>query len=193
MRETVGFTNETMPVESADRHGNKQVSKPRKKRVSKLAETGEQPANVIPIRSLTSEQKKKQRQNANSKKTSQIKELLTSEQQASEQAAEWLHGLLPQADSGWWEVRPEGRGFTMKFRWRTAGKQITQPFPRVSRRQYQFLKESDHEQAIERITEHIAGHLEDLLFDPRRRDRARVAATRIGLRTGDDQNALSAN
>jgi hypothetical protein len=165
-----------------------EVSKPKKQRVSRLKNTGEQGAKIIPL--LTSEQRKKQ--NAKSQKTGRIKDLLTSEQIENEQAAEWLKYSMPASSNGWWEVRPEGRGFTVKFRWR-AGKIQTQPFPRVSRKQYQRLQEVGRERAKQNITERIAGHLEDCLFDPRKRDKASVAASRLGLRIGNYQNAMSGN
>jgi hypothetical protein len=70
----------------------------------------------------------------------------------------------------------------LKFRWRGAGDQIqTQTFPRVSRRQFQTLKEVKHGEAQRIIRERVAGHLDALILDPARRGKARLAAQRLGI------------
>ena len=155
--------------------------------------TSEQKAKVIPIKPLTSEHKKPPSRKSKPKKTDALDKLLTSEHETGEQAGESLKNLLPKSTGGWWDVEPQGRGFTIKFRWRAGGKIQTQPFPRVSRRQFQILKGSEHDRARQFISEHIAGHLEDLQFDPARKDRACVAATRLNLRLGGYQDAHQAN
>lgn len=118
---------------------------------------------------------------ANALKT-QPDRLLTSEQATDAKEAEaWLFGLLPKPSNGWWEVRAEGRGFTVKMRWRVSKKQTTQPFPRISREQYQTLRERDYERARTIISDYVAGHLEACLTNRTKRGRARLAAQRLNL------------
>ena len=40
------------------------------------------------------------------------------QQPADGQGASWLKSLLPEPQSGWWEVSVKGKGFAVKFRWR---------------------------------------------------------------------------
>src|SRR5262245_6866795 len=96
-----------------------------------------------------------------------------------EKEVDWLKSSLPAPQSGWWDVRQEDLGFVAKFRWRSAGEQPNQTFPRISREQFHKLKEMKPDECIAELGDRITGHLEDLLFDSKRRERARLVAERI--------------
>lgn len=110
-----------------------------------------------------------------------------------ENEVDWLKSLLPVPESGWWDVRREDQGFLTKFRWRSAGEQPNQTFPRISREQFRKLQEMNADERIAELGERITGHLEDLLYDPRRRERARLVAARIGVGLEDDRNVAAAD
>jgi hypothetical protein len=132
------------------------------------------PANVIPL--LPREQ-----QRAKTKKVALVKRVRSLGSKVGDREVDWLKSLLPDPESGWWDVRQEDQGFVIKFRWRAAGEQPNQTFPRISREQFQKLKEMETNECVAELADRIAGHLDDLQFDPRRRERARLVAARIGL------------
>jgi hypothetical protein len=81
----------------------------------------------------------------------------------------------------------------IKFRWRAAGKQPNQTFPRISREQFQKLKEMKPDECIAELGDRIAGHLDDLLYDPKRRGRARLVAERVGIRLENYRDAAASD
>jgi hypothetical protein len=101
----------------------------------------------------------------------------------------WLKQNLPvcsQPGNGWWDVDKNGEGWIYKFRWPEGDETRALPFPRLSREQFFKLKEmNDYERSME-LFERVAGHLEDLIYDPKRRDRARLVASRLGIRLEND-------
>lgn len=144
------------------------------------------PANVIPL--LPREQKKPK-----SNKISTVKRARSLGSKTGDREIDWLKSLLPNPESGWWDVRQEDQGFVIKFRWRAAGKQPNQTFPRISREQFQKLKEMKPDECIAELGERIAGHLDDLQYDPKRRGRARLVAERIGLRLENYRDAAASD
>jgi len=95
-------------------------------------------------------------------------------------ASQWLKSILPEATNGWWDVRDKGNGTTIKFRWRDSGLQgIT--LLHVTSEQFEILKQSDYENAKSMISEKISLRLHDLSFDPARRDKALIAARKLGI------------
>lgn len=111
-------------------------------------------------------------------------------QMAGEQAAEWLKGILPNASNGWWEVRPEGNVFAIKFRWRDPDRQ-TLSFSRVTEEQFKALLESSPDQAGRIIRSQIAEQLLAFSFNPAKRDKSLAAAQRLGIALEDHQAACS--
>jgi hypothetical protein len=102
-------------------------------------------------------------------------------------AAEWLKSILPVPDGGWWEVRAEGKGHSVKFRWKAAGGKVALTFPRISAERFKTLKENDGDSAKRIIGDRIVGHLDDLTFDASRAGKARLVASRLGIELEDDQ------
>lgn len=95
-------------------------------------------------------------------------------------ASQWLKSILPEAINGWWDVRGKGNGTTIKFRWRDSGLQgIT--LLRITSEQFEILKHSDHEDAKSVVREKISLRLHDLSLDPARRDKALIAARKLGI------------
>jgi len=93
---------------------------------------------------------------------------------------ELLKSLLPALSVGWWDVAANGHGFIVKQKWRERTKQITQPYPRVSRANFKFLREQTNEDAKQQLKDYVEGHIEDCLADRTKRGRAQSAATRLG-------------
>jgi hypothetical protein len=102
-----------------------------------------------------------------------------------EEAEKWLRSLLPKPSSGWWDVAANGKGFVIKQRWRVSKKQETQPYPRISREQFLTLKGMSDENAKDAIRDAVAGHLDEVVADPKsdrgKRDKARRAAARLNI------------
>jgi hypothetical protein len=144
------------------------------------------PANVILL--LPREQKKPKTNKVNT-----VKRARSLGSKTGDREVDWLKSLLPDAESGWWDVRQEDQGFVIKFRWRAAGKQPNQTFPRISREQFQKLKEMKPDECIAELGERVAGHLDDLQFDPKRRGRARLVAERIGFRLENYRDAAASD
>lgn len=101
--------------------------------------------------------------------------------QSRKEHEDLLKSLLPTLSVGWWDVAANGHGFIVKQKWRERTKQITQPYPRVSRANFLFLKEQTNAEAKQQLRDYIEGHLEDCLADRSKRGRAQSAATRLGI------------
>jgi hypothetical protein len=141
---------------------------------------------VFPL--LPREQKKPK-----TKKVKTVKRARSLGSKTGDGEADWLKSLLPVPESGWWDVRQEDKGFVIKFRWRMAGEQPNQTFPRISREQFQKLKEMKRNECIAELEDRIAGHLDDLRFDPKRRERARLVAERIGIGSENYRDAATSD
>ena len=102
------------------------------------------------------------------------------QQPADGQGASWLKSLLPEPQSGWWEVSVKGKGFAVKFRWRDTDRQ-TLLFPRISDTQFIALKQSGSEEAARTLRERISANLHSFLLNPARRDKAIVVAAKLGI------------
>ncbi|MCI0661830.1 MAG: hypothetical protein L0220_12220 [Acidobacteria bacterium] len=142
------------------------------------------PGNVVPL--LPREKKA-----SKTKKVKTIKRARSLGSKTADTEADWIKSLLPVPESGWWDVRQEDKGFVIKFRWRAAGEQPNQTFPRISREQFQKLKEMERNECIAELRDRIAGHLDDLRFDPKRRERARLVAERIGIGSENYRDAAA--
>jgi hypothetical protein len=105
------------------------------------------------------------------------------EQPPDEQSAQWLKNLLPEATNGtgWWEVRVKPKGFALVFRWRDPDLQVL-TVQNVTRDQIEQLEqiESEHD-AKGRIREQIVVSLRKLSLEPAKREKARVAAEKLGI------------
>lgn len=104
-----------------------------------------------------------------------------------EKPEEWLKSILPTADGGWWEVRSEGKGYSVKFRWRSTEGMTALTFPRVSADQYRLLRNEGQNYARRTFTGRVLGHLEDLTFEPGRESKARIVAARLGFDLENDK------
>jgi hypothetical protein len=108
--------------------------------------------------------------------------VLPSEQlQTEKEQADWLKSLLPKLTAGWWDVAANGKGFIIKQKWREHKKQLTQPYKRVGREQFDGLKEQEVTYAkqilFDKLWEHLDGCREHKTKATR--DRARSAAERL--------------
>jgi hypothetical protein len=136
--------------------------------VGKSEQKGEQPAQVILL-------------SAAHRKGSSTSD----EQTSDEQLAQWLKSLLPEASNGngWWEVRAKPMGFALMFRWRDPDLQVL-TVQNVTRDQIEQLKQIDSEDDDKtriRIREQIVLSLRKLSFDPAKRDKAWIAAEKLGI------------
>ena len=95
-------------------------------------------------------------------------------------ASQWLKSILPEATSGWWDVRDKGNGTTVKFRWRDPNLQVI-TLLRVTSEEFETLKESHHEDAKSMIREKISLRLHSLSLDPAKRDKALITARKLGI------------
>ena len=95
------------------------------------------------------------------------------------QAASWLKGLLPEPQSGWWEVSVKGKGFAIKFRWRDTARQ-TLLFPQITAEEFTSLKQSGSEKAARILRKRISANLQNFLLDPAKRDKALIVAWKLG-------------
>lgn len=96
------------------------------------------------------------------------------------QATNWLKSLLPESQNGWWEVDVKGKGLAIKFRWRDPRRR-TLLFPLLTSEQFKTLKESKSEEASRILRERIAANLQNFFLDPAKRDKALVAAKKLGI------------
>ena len=101
-------------------------------------------------------------------------------QPADGQATSWIKSLLPESQSGWWEVGVRGKGFSVRFRWRDAVRQ-TLLFPRITVEEFTSLKQSDFEEAARILRERISANLRSFLLDPARRGKALAVAAKLGI------------
>ena len=95
-------------------------------------------------------------------------------------ASQWLKSILPEATNGWWDVREKGAGATIKFRWRDPNLQVITLLS-VTSEQFEILKESGYEDAKSMIRENISLRLHNISLDPARRDKAMIAAQKLGI------------
>ena len=104
------------------------------------------------------------------------------------QAASWLKGLLPEPQSGWWEVGVKGKGFAVKFRWRDTVRQ-TLLFPQITAEEFTSLKQSGSEESARILRERISANLHSFLLDPTKRDKALIFARKLGTNLDEYQIA----
>ena len=81
---------------------------------------------------------------------------------------------------GWWDVRDKGNVATIKFRWRDSGLQVITLLS-VTSEQFEILKQSDYEAAKSTVRKKISLRLHSLSLDPARRDKAMIAARKLGI------------
>jgi len=96
------------------------------------------------------------------------------------QAARWLKSLMPEPQSGWWEVSVKGKGFAVKFRWRDTARK-TLLFPQITGEEFTSLKHSGSEEAARILRERISANLHGFLLDPAKRDKALAVAAKLGI------------
>lgn len=104
------------------------------------------------------------------------------------QAAGWLKSLLPEPQSGWWEVNVKGKGFAVKFRWRDTARQ-TLLFPQITGAQFIVFKQSGSEETARILHERISASLHNFLLDPAKRDKALIVARKLGTNLDEYQIA----
>ncbi len=102
------------------------------------------------------------------------------------QAAWWLNGLLPEPQSGWWEVGVKGKGFAVKFRWRDTARQ-TLLFPQITAEEFTSLKQGGSEESARILCERINANLHSFLLDPAKRDKALIVARKLGTNLDEYQ------
>jgi len=95
-------------------------------------------------------------------------------------ASQWLKSILPEATNGWWDVRDKGAGATIKFRWRDPVLQVITLLS-VTSEQFEILKQNGYEDAKSLVREKISLRLHSLSFDPAKRDKALIAARKLGI------------
>jgi len=95
-------------------------------------------------------------------------------------ASQWLKSILPEATNGWWDVRDKGAGANVKFRWRDPNLQVI-TLLNVTSEQVEILKQSGYEDAKSMVREKISLRLHSLSLDPARRDKAMIAARKLGI------------
>jgi hypothetical protein len=96
------------------------------------------------------------------------------------QAARWLKSLMPEPQSGWWEVNVKGKGFAVKFRWRDTSRQ-TLLFPQITGEEFISLKQSGSREAARILRERISANLHGFLLDPAKRDKTLAVAAKLGI------------
>ena len=101
-------------------------------------------------------------------------------QPADRQDASWLKSLLPEPQSGWWEVSVKGKGFAVKFRWRDTERQ-TLLFPQITGEHFIALKQNRSEEAARILRERISANLHSFLLNPAKRDKALAVAVKLGI------------
>jgi hypothetical protein len=104
----------------------------------------------------------------------------TNKRSPSNPFSQWLKTILPSALNGWWDVRIKGERFTVKFRWRDPDLQVI-TLLRVYKNELEALKQTDHENARHSIREQVLINLHTLLLDQSKRDKALIAAEKLGL------------
>jgi hypothetical protein len=97
-----------------------------------------------------------------------------------EQDSQWLKSVLPSASNGWWDVRVKGDRFTVRFRWRGPDIQVI-PLLHISREDIHTLKQDGLQDVQKRIRDQIAVSLQSFLLAPTKRDKAAIAAEKLGI------------
>ena len=95
-------------------------------------------------------------------------------------ASQWLKSILPEATNGWWDVRDKGAGATIKFRWRDPILQVITLLS-VTSEQFEILKQNGYEDAKSLVREKISLRLHSLSLDPAKREKALIAARKLGI------------
>jgi len=111
---------------------------------------------------------------------------ISGEQPADGQAANWLKSLLPESQSGWWEVQAKGKGFAVKFRWRDTDRQ-TLLFPQITGAQFVVLKESGSREAAGILLERISANLHSFLLNSAKRDKALIVTRKLRININPDE------
>jgi hypothetical protein len=114
---------------------------------------------------------------------------------ASEQPmrpSQWLKSILPEASSGWWDIRDNGNRMTVKFRWRDPDLQVITPLS-ITSEQFETLRQNSYEEAKSRINEQISLGLYNLSVDPARCDKALLVARKLCIDLKDYQSQDTAN
>lgn len=145
---------------------------------SRERKTGEQTAEMISLLSAPPVPRLQQRQPSGGVE--------------DEQAPQWLKAVLPEANNGWWDVYLRGTGFAVKFCWRAGGPQKL-TFPRIDLGQFQDFKQRAAGEVKEIFRAQITGHLQSLLRDPARRDKALAVARKLGIYLDNYQAQETAN
>jgi hypothetical protein len=104
----------------------------------------------------------------------------TDKRSQSDPSSQWLKNILPSASNGWWDVRIKGERFTVKFRWRDPDLQVI-TLLRLHKNELEALRQSDHENAQHNIREQVLTNLHTLLLDQSKRDKALIAAEKLGI------------
>lgn len=116
--------------------------------------------------------------------TAQRKPISPSERQTSdEQSAQLLKSILPEASygNGWWDVRIKPKRFVLMFRWRDPDLQVI-TLQGVTRDQFESLRQiSSDADARGIIREQIVASLRKCSLDPAKRNKARIAAEKLGI------------
>jgi hypothetical protein len=94
--------------------------------------------------------------------------------------SQWLKSILPEASSGWWDIRDKDNRMRIKFRWRDPDLQVMTLLC-VMGEQFETLTQSDYEDARDMIREQISLRLRDLSLDPAKREKALIVAAKLGI------------
>jgi hypothetical protein len=104
----------------------------------------------------------------------------TNKRSPGDPSSQWLKTILPSALNGWWDVRIKGERFTVKSRWRDPDLQVI-TLLRLHKNELEALKQGDREIARHSIREQVVMNLHGLLLDQSKRDKALIAAEKLGI------------
>jgi hypothetical protein len=104
----------------------------------------------------------------------------TNKRSQGDPSSQWLKNILPAALNGWWDVRIKGERFTVKFRWRDPDLQVI-TLLRLHKNELEALKRGDREIARHSLREQVVMNLHGLLLDKSKRDKASIAAEKLGI------------
>ena len=147
-------------------------------RVGKAAKNGGQIEQVIP-RSFAHPNFRAWVGKAATPENPAMDDAIPGQQAVEGQATSWLKSLLPESQSGWWEVGDKGKGFSVRFRWRDTARQ-TLLFPQITGQEFTSLKQCGSEEAARILHERISANLHSFLLDPAKRDKALIVARKLG-------------
>jgi hypothetical protein len=111
---------------------------------------------------------------------------ISGERPMEEKPTHLLKSLLPESQSGWWEVDAKGKGLVAKFRWRVphgsdGPERQTLLFPKFTPDQIKTLEEKAFDEAVGILRERIASDLQKFSLDPARQGKAFTAAEKLGI------------